>query len=181
MAAEAKKAPVPPVTHVNDILHSFFSNVEVYISNHQIYNSNGLYAHNFYISNNLKGILSDYKEVLHRDGFDYEEFPDEIMESLFSEHFLTRRRKMISRPDGVMFYGKLGVDSLSSALLYPNIKFRLRLIRARANFNRISGNPNVSLGSVDCSLYTRCIAVRDDYHKKRLNMFSNTPAEFNYL
>ena len=36
---------VPLVTHVNNILHSSFSNAEVYINNHQIYNSKGLYAH----------------------------------------------------------------------------------------------------------------------------------------
>ena len=42
--------PVPLVTHVNNILHSIFSNVEVYINNQQIYNSNGLYAHKSYIS-----------------------------------------------------------------------------------------------------------------------------------
>ena len=36
------EAPVPLVAHVNNILHSIFSNVEVYINNQQIYNSNGL-------------------------------------------------------------------------------------------------------------------------------------------
>ena len=41
---EEEEAPVPLVTHVNNILHSVFSNVEVYINNQQIYNSNGLYA-----------------------------------------------------------------------------------------------------------------------------------------
>ena len=40
-----EEAPVPLVTHVNNILHSVFSNVEVYIKNQQIYNCNGLYAH----------------------------------------------------------------------------------------------------------------------------------------
>ena len=40
-----EEAPVPLVTHVNDILPSVFSNVEVYINNQQVYNSNGLYAH----------------------------------------------------------------------------------------------------------------------------------------
>ena len=39
-----EEAPVPLVTHVNNILQSTFSNVEVYINNQQIYNSNGLYA-----------------------------------------------------------------------------------------------------------------------------------------
>ena len=42
---EDKEAPAPLDTHVNDILHSIFCGVEVYINNQQIYNSNGLHAH----------------------------------------------------------------------------------------------------------------------------------------
>ena len=45
----------------------------------------------------------------------------------------------------------------------------------------ISDNPNVSLGIVDCSHYTRRIALKDVYHKKRLDMPAFTPVEFNYL
>ena len=48
-------------TYVNNILHSIFSNVEVYINNQQTYNSNGLYAHKSYISNNFKAAISEYK------------------------------------------------------------------------------------------------------------------------
>ena len=174
--------PVPLVTDVNNILHSIFSNVEVYIKNQQIYNSNGLYAHKSYISNNFKGAISEYKGVLHCEVYDYEEFPDEIMEVLFSEPFFTRRMRMLSRPDGFMLYGKWGVDFFStSELLYPNMKVRLRLIRARPNFYMISDNPNVSLGIVDCSIYTRRIALKDDYHKKRIYMLAYTPVEFTYL
>ena len=61
------------------------------------------------------------------------------------------------------------------------MKIRLRLIRARPNFYMISDNPNVSLGTVDCSLYTRRFAIKDDYHKKRMDMLAYTPVEFNYL
>ena len=89
---------------------------------------------------------------------------------------------MLSRPDGFMLYVKLGVDSFStSELLNPNMKFRLRLIRAKPTFYMISDNPNVSLGIVDCSLYTRRIALQDDYHKRRLDMLAYTPVDFNYL
>ena len=50
-----------------------------------------------------------------------------------------------------MLYGKLGIDFFStSELPYPNMKIKLRLIRARPNFYMISDNPNVSLGIVDC-------------------------------
>ena len=173
--------PVLLVTHVNNILHSIFSNLEVYINNQQIYNSNGLYADKSFTSNNFKGAISEYKRVLHCEGYDYEEFHDEIMEAPLSEPFFTRRMKMLSRPDGFIFYGKLVVDFFStSVLLYPNMKIRLRLITARPNFYMISDNPNVSLGIVDCSLYTRRIALTYDYHKKRMDMLAYTPVEFTY-
>ena len=45
----------------------------------------------------------------------------------------------------------------------------------------ISDNPNVSFGIVDFSLYTRRIALKDDFHKKRMDMLAYTPVEFNYL
>ena len=131
------------VTHVNNILHSLFSNAKVYINNQQIHNYNGLYAHKSYISDNFTEAISEHKEILHCEGCDYEEFPDEIMQAPLCEPFLTRRTKMLSRPDGFLLYGELGVDFIStSELLNPNIKNRLRLFRARPNFYIISDNPN---------------------------------------
>ena len=102
--------PAPFVTHVDNILHSILSNVELYINNQQIYNSNGLYAHKSYFSNNFKGAISEYKGVLHRERYDYEEILDEIMEAHLSAPFFTRRMKKLSRPNGFMLYGKLEVD-----------------------------------------------------------------------
>ena len=74
---------------------------------------------------------------------------------------------MLSRTDGFMLYDKLDVDFFStSKLLYPNMKFKFRMIRDRPTFYMTSDNPNVSLGIIDCSLYTHRIALKDDYHKK---------------
>ena len=90
--------------------------------------------------------------------------------------------KLLSRPDGFMLYGKLGIDFFStSGLLFPNMKIRLRLIRSRPDFYMISDNHNVCLGIVDCSLYTRRIALKDDYHKKRMGMLAYAPVEYIYL
>ena len=62
---------------------------------------------------------------------------------------------MLSRPNGFILYGKLGVDFFStSELLYTNMKIRVGLIIAGPNFYMISDNPNVSLGIVDCLLYS---------------------------
>ena len=67
-----EEAPVPLVTHVDNLLHSMFSNVEVYINNQQIYNFNGLYAHKSDNSNKFKGAIFEYKGVgvLHCEGYD---------------------------------------------------------------------------------------------------------------
>ena len=177
---DGEEEEVARVTYVNNIMHSVFSNVEVYINNQQIYNSNRLYAHKSYISNNFKGAITEYKGVLHCEGYDYEQDPEDISNPLPDPSF-TRRLKLLSRPDGFMLYGKLGIDFFStSELLYPNMKIRLRLIRARPNFYMISDNLNVSLGIVDCSLYTRRVALKDDYHKKRMDMLAYAPVEYNF-
>ena len=44
-----------------------------------------------------------------------------------------------------------------------------------------SGNPNVSLRTVDCSLYTHRSVLNDDYHKKVLDMPAYTPVDLNNL
>ena len=104
------------------------------------------------------------------------------MELPFSEPLFRRRMKLPSRSDGFMWYCKLGVELFSnSQLLYPNMKNRFQLIRDRPNYYIISGNPNVSLGIVDCSLYLRLIALKDDHHKKVMDMLAYNPVEFNHL
>ena len=186
--AEDKKADavddneVPLITHVNNIMHSIFSKVEVYKNNQQIYNSNGLYAHKSYISNTFKGAISEYKEVLHCEGSDFEANPEDAMDNPLEDPFFSRRLKLFSRPDGFMLYGKLGVNFFTtSKLLYPNVKVTIRLIRARPNFYMISDNPNGSLGIVDCSLCNLRITLKDDHHKKPLDMLAYSPVENNYL
>ena len=90
--------------------------------------------------------------------------------------------KLLSRLDGFMLFGKMGIDCFSiSELLYPNMKIRLRLIRAGPNFYMISDNHNVSLGIVGCSFYTRRIALKDDYYKKRMDRLAYAPVEYPYL
>ena len=104
------------------------------------------------------------------------------MDVPLSEPFFTRGLKMTSRPDGFMLYGKLGVDFFSSSeLMCPNMEKRLRLIRARPNFYLISDNSNVSRGFVDCSHYTRRVALEDEYNEEGMDMFAYTPKEFNYM
>ena len=79
---EEEESEVARVTYVNNILHSIFSNVELYINNQQIYISNGLYAHKSDISINFKAAISENKGVLHCEGYDYEQDPENITKPL---------------------------------------------------------------------------------------------------
>ena len=45
------------------------------------------------------------------------------------------------------------------------MEITLRLIRAKPIFYMISDNSNVSLEIEDCSIHTRRVALKDDYHK----------------
>ena len=88
----------------------------------------------------------------------------------------------LSRPNGFSLYGKLGVEFFSTYdLLCLNMKISVQIIRARPNFHLITDNPIFSLGIVDCSLHTRRIAIKEDYHKKRMEMLAYTPVQFNSL
>ena len=81
-----------------------------------------------------------------------------------------------------MLHGNLGVDCVTtSEVLYPNLKVRLGLIRALLYCYVIGHNRNVSLGIVDCLHYTRLVDLKDDYHKKRMDMLLYTPVEYNQL
>ena len=169
---DVQEEEVARVTYVINIMHSIFSNVEVYKNNHQSYNFNGLYTHKSYTSNNFKTAISEYKGVLHCEGYEYEQDPEDINNPL-PDPFFTRRMKLLNRPDGFMLYGKPGIDFFStSELLHPNLKIRLPLFRAWPIFYMVSDNPNVSLGIADCSLNTRRIALKAEYHRKRMELLS---------
>ena len=118
---EDQRAVVPFANIVNNILHSTFCNVELYINNHQIYNSNGLSAHKTCPSKKFKGATSGKKGSLHCDGYDKENFP--AFGSAFAQIFFASQMKLLSRPDGFFLYGKLGVDFFAnSEKLYPEMK-----------------------------------------------------------
>ena len=86
---EEEQEDVARFTYVNNTMHSMISNVEIYINNQQIYNSNGLYAHKFYISNNFYAATSEYKGVLQCEGYDYEQDSEDISNPL-PDPFLQR-------------------------------------------------------------------------------------------
>ena len=73
-------------------------------------NTKGLYAHKCYISKGFMEAVSEYKKLLQCGRYEDEEFLDNNMEKRLSHPFFTKRMKNLSRPDGFMLCGKLGVE-----------------------------------------------------------------------
>ena len=144
--------------------------------------SNGLYRQSSCFPKKFQRAFVEKQGVLHREVYDYEKCPDDLMDALSFESYLTRILKPFSNPDGFMLYGKLGVEFIStSELLYPKMKVRLRIIRASPNFNinGDNGNITVALRIVDFLFSTRRDVLKDDYHKK-MEKLVYTPVYFNH-
>ena len=141
--------------YLNNIRLSFISNAEVYINNQQTRNSNRPSANKFYIPNNSKGATSEDKEVWDCELYDYADCLDEKMGACLFETFLTRRKKLLRKPDGFVLHGEGGLRFSPFLKEYKgNMKLVLKVIRAGLNYCKISDIWNFSLRIVDCSLQT---------------------------
>ena len=54
-----------------------------------------------YICNNFKGAITDYKGVLHCEGYDWEQDPEDNTNPP-PDPFFTKTMKLLSKPDGFM-------------------------------------------------------------------------------
>ena len=77
---------------------------------YEISQYNGSYALKCYICYNLHGTISENTGLLYCEDYDYEEVPDDNLETPLSNPFSTKRTKKLNFSDGFMLYGKLGVD-----------------------------------------------------------------------
>ena len=165
------------LTHVNNILHSLFSNCEVYLNNQQVYNSNGLYGHKALISNEFNASTRNNDGILACHGYEFEKQPSDYEKS----PFIDREEELLLK-NGSTYYGKLAIDLFQcEKLLLPNTKVRLKLICARPNYYMISYNPHVSLKVLDCSLFTRRVVVNEVYHQTIKYQLTHQPACYNFM
>ena len=59
-------------THVNNLLHSLFSNCEMYLNNQQVYNSNGLHGHKVLFSNEFNASTRNNEGIMACNGYEFE-------------------------------------------------------------------------------------------------------------
>ena len=150
---DSDEEPQTYLTYVNNLLHSLFSNCEVYSNNTLVYYANGLYPHKAQISNEFNSSAVSNKGILACHGYSFGEYPE-----AFHMYPFTDRANALGSGITFSLYGRLAIDLFTcEKLLLSKTKVRIKLIRARPNFYMLSDNPNVSLKIFDCSLFTRRI------------------------
>ena len=90
------------LTHVNNLLHYFFSNCEVYLNSQQVYNSNGLYGHKALISDEFKASTVNNEGILAFHGYEFDKDPNDYEK----DPFIDREEELLLK-DGVTLYSKL--------------------------------------------------------------------------
>ena len=126
-----------------------------------MYISNGLYGHKALISNEFNASTMNKEGIFACHGYEFEKDPSD-----YEKRPIIDREEELLLKDEVTLYGKFAIDWVQGEkLLLPITEIRLKLIRARPNFYMISFNPHVSLRVLDCSLFTRRVAVNEVYHQ----------------
>ena len=102
---DSDEEPQTCLTYVNNVLHSLFSNCEVYFNHTMVYNANGLYPHKTRISNEFNSSAVSNKGILACHGYSFEEYPE-----AFDMYPFTDRANSLGSGITFSLYGRLAID-----------------------------------------------------------------------
>ena len=161
---------------VNNILHSLFSNCEVYFNNEQVYSSNGLYAQKALISTEFSVTKGVKESISYCHGYEYEPEPGDFQSAPIAGRFLDASSTIQT------YYGKLAVDLFTcDKLLIPNTNVRIRLNRSRPNFYTLGKvEDNIHAEIVEASLFSRQVAVEEKCLRNIHQGLLREPARYNF-
>ena len=102
---DSDEEPQTYLTYVNNLLHSLFSNWEVYFNKTMVYNANGLHPHKAQISNEFNLSAVSKKGILAFHWYSFEEYPE-----AFDMYPFTDRANSLGSGITFSFYGRLAID-----------------------------------------------------------------------
>ena len=138
--------PQTYLIYVNNLLHSLFSNCELYFSNTLFYNANGIYPYKAQKTNELNASAVSNKGIFACHGYSFEEYAE-----AFDMFPFTDRANSLGSGITFSLYCRLAIDLFTSEKIsLPKTKVRFKLTRARPNFYMLSDNPNYRLKIDDC-------------------------------
>ncbi len=181
---EIADATAEPGCVVNNILHSMFSNCEVYLQGTQISTANNLYGHKAFIETELSHPSECKNTWLVTQGYQYEKKPGTATDTTIA----SRRTKNVAK-NWSSFYGRLAVDFFNvEKYLIPGVTLRLKLVRAPAEFaamllpaTSVKADTRYQIRIDTASLFVHKIEVADDEYARMERTLSIKPAFYEYL
>ena len=128
--------PQTYLTYVNSLLHSLFSNYEIYFINTMVYNANGLYPHKAQILNEFNSSAVTNKGILACHRYNFEEYPE-----AFDMYPFTDRANALGAGTTFSLYGRLAIDLFTcEKLLLPKNQVTRRISVAEPNHQYLQWN-----------------------------------------
>lgn len=163
---------------VNNILHSLFSDCDVYANGIKISSANGVYGHKSYLETEMSHTKDAKNTWLVCQGYNYETEPHD------STHADIGNREQETRNSAaIMVYGKPSVDFFTcDKLLLPNVNLRIKFVRAHNDFVIISDDAgkHYTVKIRDANIYVRKLAVSEHAVASIERVLLKTPAMYKY-
>lgn len=146
---------------VNNILHSLFSNVELFLQGVQVSSANNLYPHKAQIETETSHPPDCKNGILVIQGYEYEEDPADFGEGIAFQN----RRTLLANQKGVLhLLGSPAIDFLGTdKFILPDVEMRIKFTR--------SSNAFVTLvvGDKDVAFDFKIVQASLHVHKLELN------------
>ena len=164
---------------VSNVLHSLFSDCEVYANGIKISSANGVYGHKAYLETEFSHTKAAKETWLKCQGYRYEETPDQV-----GDGSTIRDLNELTRQSAIQtFYGRLSVDFFTcQKLLLPNVSLRIKLVRARDDFVTISdaAGKHYTVEIMNAHLFVRKLTVTDMVFTSIERALLKSPAIYEY-
>lgn len=163
---------------VNNTLHSLFSECTITANGIKISNSNGVYAHKAFIETEFSNSQEAKKTWLKCQGYTYEEAPQTVTSTVFTE----RQAETRSSAE-VTYFGKVAADIFScDKHLLSGVSLRISFVRSRPEFVLIHDDvtKNYKIKILQASLYVRKMTVSDQVFTAIEKTLTKTPALYHY-
>ena len=178
---EEENAPVLLVTHVNNILHWTFPMLRCTSTISKLTTPMDCRRTSLTFPRTSREPSPNTKEFCVAKSTTMENFPMILWRHPCQIHFPQSEWKCLVDPIAscCMWNWQLNIS--------PPLNWYIQILElgttnlSQTYFLKISDNPNVYFGSVDFPLYTRRVALSDDYHEERMDVLAYTPVKLNWI
>ena len=164
---------------VNNILHSLFSECDIYANGVKVSTANGVYGHKSFLETEMTYGNEAKSTWLVCQGYSTEVEPSDRTTAAIAE-----RTALTAISTPITLFGRLPVDLFAcDKLLLPGVTLRIRLVRAHNDFVVVSEHvdKHYRVEITDANLYARKLTVSDNVVASIEKVLLKTPAKYKYI